>query len=400
MCMNIKKVTLVVVALLLCVGTYAQQSKTDASVEFRPHWNLQLQGGAAYTIGESSSFGDQISPALFLSTNYRFHHAMALRLGLGGWQAKGVVVSPEMGYSFNFVQLNADMKFDLSSFIGGFNHRRVCSVYAFAGVGGIYGFDNDKATKIVEATSTDELEYLWDSKAFVAGRFGLGLDFRASDRVSLSLEGNANVLSDHFNSKRADNCDWQFNLLAGVAVNFGKNHRTSQAYLDAQAAEQAARLAAEREAAERARLEAEQAAKEQAEREAAEKAAEEKAAAAAEAQRLAKERADLAAAHSDNIFFLIGSADIRRAEAEKLNAVAEWMNSNGDFKVAVVGYADKETGNAKSNAELSERRAESVKRYLVKAGVAEERIETSFHGDTVQPFDESSKNRVVICTLE
>lgn len=384
----------------MCVGLYAQQSKTDASVEFRPHWNLQLQGGAAYTIGESSSFGDQISPALFLSTNYRFHHAMALRLGIGGWQAKGVVVSPEQGYGFNFVQLNADMKFDLSSFIGGFNHRRVCSVYAFAGVGGLYGFDNDEATAIAESTSTDELEYLWDSKAFVAGRFGLGLDFRASDRVSLSLEGNANVLSDHFNSKRADNCDWQFNLLAGVAVSFGKNHRTSQAYLEAQAAEEAARLAAEREATERARLEAEKAAKEQAEREAAEKAAEEKAAAAAEAQRLAKERADLAAAHSDNIFFLIGSATIRKGEVEKLDKLVEWMQANGDFSVAVVGYADKETGSSKTNAELSERRANKVKDYLVKAGIAEERIELDFKGDSEQPFDESEKNRVVICTLE
>ena len=85
--MNIKKLTLSVVAALAFVGVVsAQQSKTDESVEFRPHWNLQLQGGIASTIGESSSFGDMISPAIFVNAGFKFHHAWGLRLGLGGWQ--------------------------------------------------------------------------------------------------------------------------------------------------------------------------------------------------------------------------------------------------------------------------------------------------------------------------
>lgn len=43
----------------------AQQSKTDPGLEFNPHWFGQIQGGAAYTIGETA-FKDLVSPAAAL----------------------------------------------------------------------------------------------------------------------------------------------------------------------------------------------------------------------------------------------------------------------------------------------------------------------------------------------
>lgn len=58
------------------------------------------------------------------------------------------------------------------------------------------------------------MEYLWQgSKNLVAGRLGLGCDLRLNDRLSINIEGNANLLSDKFNSKKAGNCDWQIKLL-------------------------------------------------------------------------------------------------------------------------------------------------------------------------------------------
>ena len=255
--MNFKKITLTLAAMLACVALYAQpQSKSDESVEFRPHWDLQLQGGVGHTIGEASSFGKLLSPAVVLSTNYRFHHAMGVRFGLGGWQGKGAVVgSVEQNYSFDFVQLNADYKLDLSALIGGYNHKRPVSVYALAGVGFNYGFDNKQANAIADAApawADEMLPYLWDKKFFVAGRLGLGVDFRVAERVSLSLEANTNILSDKFNSKRAENVDWQFNYLAGVSFSFGQKHQTSKVWL---AEQEALRLAEEaRIAAEKANL--------------------------------------------------------------------------------------------------------------------------------------------------
>lgn len=420
-----KKITLLFVALCCSISLFAQgaegdvkyrqQSKTDETVEFRPHWDLQLQGGAAYTLSESSSLADFLSPAAYLSTTYKFHPAMGVRFGVGGWQAKGIVLIPNEIYKFNFVQAHADYKLDLNSLFGGFNHRRVCSVYVFAGIGYNYAFNNDEAVALQARhkgfscpscgyghEGSAHLEYLWEpSRSSFVGRAGLGLDFRVSDYVSLNLEGNANALSDHFNSKRASHFDWQFNLLAGVSIRFGKNHQPSQAYADRVAAEEAARLAAERLAAEKAAAE-----KAEAERLAAEKAAaaerEAKAKAArelAEMKRINERNANIVA-HSNKVYFTIGSAKIREAEAEKVKALIEFLTANPDYRVAVVGYADKFTGSANTNMALSEKRAAAVKKQLIEAGIAENRIDSDYKGETGNFGEKPADNRVVICTLE
>ena len=392
-----KRLTMIAASLLLLGGVAsAQQSKTDETLEFRPHWSLNVQGGVAHTRGESD-FSTLLSPAAQLSATYRFHHAMGVRFGFGGWQGKGAALLPEgyQGYAYQFAQLNADYILDLAGVFGGFNHKRVVSPYLLAGVGAGYGFNNEQA-----APYKDQLEYYWDSKLFApVGRAGLGIDFRLGECVSLGLEGNTNILTDKFNSKKAGNVDWQFNVLAGLSFRFGKNTRPSAAYAEKVAAEAAAAAAAEAAArAEAERLAAEKAAAEKA---AAEKAARERAEAERlAAERAAAERAAKAAENSDNVFFTIGSTYIRKAEDAKLVKLAEWLKANSDFNVSLVGYADKETGTAKGNEKLSANRAKVVKERLVKLGVDESRIMTAYKGDTVQPFAENAKNRVVICTIE
>ena len=69
----------------------AQQSRSDEKLEFRPNWGLKVQGGGAYTLGETS-FADLLSPAAQLSATYNFHPAMGVRFGLSGWQGKGNLV--------------------------------------------------------------------------------------------------------------------------------------------------------------------------------------------------------------------------------------------------------------------------------------------------------------------
>ena len=380
---------MIAVALLaMCSAASAQQSKSDESLEFRPHWSLKVQGGVAHTIGEAS-FAELISPAAQLSATYNFHHAMGVRVGLSGWQGKGSVVAADEIYRFRYGQLNADYVLDLASLIGGFKHDRVCSPYLFAGIGGAYGFDNKEAGELAPKYE-GSLPYYWENIPLVVGRFGAGVDFWVSKKVALGLEANGNFYSDKFNSKQATEdllADWQINLLAGVTFRLGDNTRPSAVYAAAvAAAEAAAAEAAATAAAEKA----------EAERLAAEKAAAEKAA----AEKAAAERAAKAAENSDNVFFTINSTYIRKAEGEKLVKLADWMKANPDFNVALVGYADKETGTPAGNMKLSENRAKVVKERLVKLGVPAERISTAFKGDTVQPFAENNKNRVVICTLE
>ena len=392
---------MVVAVLLVFAGgvASAQQSKSDETLEFRPHWSIGVQGGAAYTLGEAD-FGKLISPAAALNFQWQFHHAFGLRLGLGGWQGKGAIVIPEeFIYPFRFAQLNADILMDLTSLIGGFNHKRICSTYLFAGVGAAYGFDNKTV-----APYKEELVNYWDSKFFVPGRVGLGVDFRLSDVVTLGIEGNTNFYSDKFNSKYEETSplDWQFNLLAGLKFNLGKNTRPSKVYAEKVAAAEAAAAAAAA-AAEAERIAAEKAAAEKAEAEriAAEKAAAEKAAAEkAAAEKAAAERAAIVAENSKDIAFTIGSSYIRKTEDAKLVSLVEWLGANPDFSVVVVGYADKETGTSKGNLELSKKRANAVAARLKKLGLDESRVSVDFKGDSVQPFDVNDQNRVVVCTVE
>lgn len=402
--MNFKRLLLAMFVVLASTSiATAQQSKSDSSVEFRPNWTIQLQGGAMFSLGEAK-LGKLVSPAVYVNAGYKFHSMLGVRVGVGGWQSKGEAAMIGQVYKFNFVQGNADFMLDLSSMFGGFNHRRVANVYMFAGIGVVGAFNNKEAEALAERY---EFDYLWSgSKCFAAGRVGVGVDFRCSDRFSVGLEGNANFMSDKFNSKSSKNLDWNFNLLAGVTYRFGKNHQPSKAYAEAKAKakEEAARVAAEKAAAEKAAAEkaaaekaaAEKAAAEKAAKLAADKAAAEKAA----AEKKAAERASIAKENSTEPTFVIGSYKIRSNEAKKIDTLAKWLTENKDYTVLVVGYADKTTGTPAINMELSKKRAAAVQKRLISKGVEAERITVDAKGDTEQPFAKPEQNRVVLCIVQ
>ena len=399
-----KQLTTLIAALAICFNVaYAQQSKSDETVEFRPHWGWRLHGGASYTMGEAS-FKDMLSPAAQLSATYNFHHAMGVRIGLGGWQGKGSVVVEEGIYRYNFVQLNADYVFDLANLIGGFKHDRIWTPYVFAGIGGAYGFNNTEAGAYLPEYST-VLGKHWESTPIFVVRAGVGADFWLTEKFALGLEANTNAYGDKFNSKGATegfNPDFQFNAFLGMKFRVGGNTAPSKAYAAKLEAEEAARAAAEAEAA---ILAAEKAAAEKAaaEKAAAEKAAAEKAAAekaAAEKAAAAAERARICAENSTNIFFTIGSAVVSKSEEAKLVKLVEFLMANPDYTVEIVGYADKLTGSSKRNMQVSKSRVEGVQKMMVKLGVPADRISSNYVGDTEQPFSENDLNRVIVCTVK
>lgn len=114
--MKLKSLTLILAVALGAQAAFAQVSKSDASVEFRPHWYGQIQGGAAYTVGETV-WKDLISPAGAVSLGYQFNPALGLRFGLGGWQGKGNSLPLEV-YKFNFLQGNVDLTVNLANLFG------------------------------------------------------------------------------------------------------------------------------------------------------------------------------------------------------------------------------------------------------------------------------------------
>lgn len=361
-----------VLALVLGMGavaSFAQEEqnapriKEEGKIVFNPHWNIQLQGGAAYTVGEAG-FGDLISPSAGLYAGYQFTPLWGLRFGATGWQAKGAWVAPASVYKYNFVQGNVDVTLDLGNLCCGYSHKRLFNPYIFAGVGVNGGFNNDEAVALDKAGYN--LAYLWDgSHIDVAGRAGLGVNVRLADRVYFNLEANMNVLSDKFNSKKAGNPDWHFNAVAGFVIKLGKTHkRTEPVYYD-----EPAPVAPVEEKVETKT-----------------EVVEQKEVAEVKAEPLTR-----------NVKFRINSARISAEQEAEIDAVAEYMAANPEAKVTVCGYADKETGNPAFNLQLSKKRAEAVAARLEGKGVDASRITVDYKGDTVQPYGTPEENRVTIC---
>ena len=321
-----------------------REIKEEGKTIFKPHAYLQLQGGAAHTLGEAD-FMDLISPAAALNLGYNFSPVFGMRLGASGWQGKGGWVAPAQLYSFQFVQANLDFVFDIRSMFSGFNPDRVFNPYIFAGGAYALGFENDEANAL--NTGNYDLEYLWqDNKGFPGGRVGLGLDFKLSKVVSFMIEGNTTILSDHFNSKKADQPDWQFNALAGFKINLGKTYtRTEPVYYDPPAPAPAPKPAPKPEPKPEPK------------------------------PVVVKEMPAL-----PPVFFKFDSSKLDTQKyAEELATIVSVLKEFANEDVVITGYTDHH-GPDNYNDGLSLRRAEAVKKYLVEQGIAASRLTTSGKG--------------------
>ena len=88
---------------------------------------------------------------------------------------------------------------------------------------------------------------------------------------------------------------------------------------------------------------------------------------------------DLVVNVGDRIFFDLDKYSVRVNQRSHLDKQAAWMKVNPSVTVAVEGHCD-ERGTREYNLALGERRANSVKDYLVAAGVNPERIKTISYG--------------------
>lgn len=97
---------------------------------------------------------------------------------------------------------------------------------------------------------------------------------------------------------------------------------------------------------------------------------------------------------TDNVYFETDKAKIQPISYSLLDEIAEVLQENEDIrKVEVAGHTDKR-GTAKHNKKLSQDRAQSVIEYLVKKGVARERLVAQGYGyDKPLVPDETKENR-------
>jgi len=94
--------------------------------------------------------------------------------------------------------------------------------------------------------------------------------------------------------------------------------------------------------------------------------------------------------------FGLNSYVIEKYEQSKISDAVDFLKSNPNTKILLVGYADRKTGNPTYNSNLSRKRVEAVKAELMRLGVNDNRISTEWRGDKEQPFGVNEWNRVVM----
>lgn len=337
---------------------------------FIPHWYVKAQGGVAYDVGEAN-FSQLLSPSIQFALGYKFNEYFGLRGSFSGLWAQNRYSYPEKKYSWNFFQPALDAEFDLTTLILGKNPERMTNVYAFAGFGVAYSFNNDdvidardefiKSYKYYNSPLVEMqpnyFEKAWSSSRWnPVVRFGLGADYQISDQIAIGAEVNANMLPDHFNSKKgkSDNKDWHFNALVGIKFTIGKSHgRLDPVYEEAPVT-----------------------------------------------RAVASKFVDVPIekiSFNVNIYFLINQSIIRSNQIPKLTALLKYLNEHPRAFIRLSGFADKETGTPEINMRLSIERSQVVSKYLQDKGIEEWRIRRFAKGDKVQPFDIPEDNRVCIC---
>lgn len=379
--MKIKNILLSGVMAMSCLVASAQDAPKTEYV-FNPHWYVQGQIGAQYTLGELK-FGDLISPNIQLGVGRQFTPVWGARFSVNFWQSKGGInvyswsdgaKTGKEKYDWSYVAPMIDGTLNLSNALCGYNPNRVVNVGLLAGIGLNIGFGNDDAAAVAAAvadqnTGSESMSKVWDgTKVRLAGRVGANVDFRIDDQWSVGVEATANVVNDGYNSKSSNNSDWYFNALVGVRYNIGKTYTTRTITPPAPVEKIVERIV--------------------------EKIVE------VPAKTTDSQFMKKATSIRREVFFTIGKNVINAEGFKKIDEVAAYMKECPEATVTVTGYADRGTGSQKINDRIAARRADIVETELVKRGVARDRIIKSSKGSRVQPFSENNKNRVTICIAE
>ncbi len=379
--MNIKKSIFATLLAGIALGASAQEAAKTEYV-FQPHWYVQGQFGAQYTLGEVS-MGKLISPNAQLGVGYNFGKVVGARFIVNAWQSKGgsEIMGETYKWKYNYVAPMVDVTFNISNLISGVNPCRLVDVTAFIGGGVNIAFNNDEAVdvdnqlraaygNIYNGTAYEKSQYLrnlWsNTSARAVGHAGLAADFKVAKNLSVGAEIAANFLSDTYNSKKAGNVDWYFNGLVGVKYSFGDTYKEKKIE------------PVEPKIVYRDRIV----------EKIVEKPVEKKVAPEVEPLRM-------------DIFFNIAKFKLLASEQQKVGEVAAYMKKYPQTKVVITGLADKGTGNDKINIPLSQKRAEIVKDMLVKQhGIDASRITAEGKGSSEQPYTIPELNRVSICVVK
>ena len=90
-------------------------------------------------------------------------------------------------------------------------------------------------------------------------------------------------------------------------------------------------------------------------------------------------QADFSQNVGDRVFFDYDSFQLTQEARQTLTRQSAWLNQYGNWRITVEGHAD-ERGTREYNLALGERRASSVRAFLVSQGIPANRVTTISYG--------------------
>lgn len=361
------------------------ECKTHYSSSWRNNWFIQLGAGVQSLAVEKflPQGGD------------KQHYTPVYNVGFGHWFSPylGLRLSGQYGNKmrWDFIEknkaqmatVNADLMWDMTSSVCGVNPDRVFSFIPFVGVGGTYVWDIPSAAS---QDMTSDLSRQRKSQWMVPVTAGIQLRFRLCKYVDFFAEARAQFYGDNFNNySQGDPIDIALTAVGGLSFTIGG--RQFEKYNPCEYVDYINGL------------------NNQVNDLRAELAATTVALAAAEAQlpcpetTVTTETVTIQTPMLTAVRFAINSDKITNEEMVNVYNVAEWLKANPEATITLCGYADKDTGTATYNMDLSNRRAEAVKAALVSQyGIDSKRVSTKAFGSDQQPYSTNNWNRIVIFT--
>ncbi len=363
-----KLLTIVAIAMLTVLSANAQGNDKG---RLKSYSFIEAQGGVQLT-STDAPMDKLITPTAALSFGHYFYPAVGVRLHANAWQSKSGFQALDQYYKWKYVTTDADLLLNLTNLFSK-NYKHALNVILVGGFGLNYAWDNDELKAITAQHRDLNTELAWDKNRFSHNiRAGLRLETDVTKPIGLSLEVDANSLSDRFNSKMNNSDDWMFTAMLGLSFRFGHKYKKCECKKEEPVVVPEPVPVVEPEPKPEPKPEP-----------VVEKKPEPKVV-------TVKEQLH------EEIFYVICKSDPEVGKRQ-MQKVADFMKRNPNAKVSVVGYADKGTGNPRLNMGYSKKRAENCRQELIDGyGCDASRISVDYKGDTVQPFDENDKNRCVI----
>lgn len=355
--------------------------KTQYYVTKHDNWFLQIGAGIdAPFVDGTNSKGEhhaKLTPNYNVGFGKWFSPYMGWRLAFNGGQFKWMMDGTS--HKANYVGANLDFMWDMFNSLGGVNENRVFSIIPFVGLGGTYTWHFRPNDSNIYGNNGRRKTNSWTLPVSA----GIQMRFRLCKYVDFFAEARAGFYGDNFNNVAYGRpVDINVTLNGGFTFTFGGRKYNSYnpcdylGYIDNlnnQVNDLRGALATTAAAL-----------------------------AAAEAQLpcpevVAQETVVEAAPLMATVRFSLNSARISDQEMVNVYNISEWMKANPDQNVAIVGYADADTGTSEYNMGLSRRRAQAVFDTLTNSyGINPDRLSITAEGSDVQPYEVNNWNRIVI----